>query len=426
MMTNTLGFNGHKGLNNQQVRQYNCRIIMALLYKNKGMTKSQLAQATQLSIPAITKIIDALIEQGRVENTVSPHVSKGNFKGLYNVSCHRPDTICLNVSPTRIQAIMVDNEITPCSAFINQAIAPDTPEALIDDIVAVIVACRQVNRTTPYRLSIAVHGQVDTHVGSSMRMPQAPWTQAIELKYILEQRLHVDVLVDNDCVMMALAEKWLGGHSGQDFCVLNIDYGIGSSFLINNNIYRGKMFGSGQIGHTKVANNGIICGCGREGCLETEASSKALCERYSQHSSLHRHNKTTRKNESAHFPQTREIKIEKGQTLAFDDFVLRYQQHDPIALDVAHRAATVLGQALYNFLITLNINKIILYGNTCALGQPWLNTITDQTLTNPFEDKNARRQDQTLVSFGQLSQIERVMGMSYLWVEQELDSLFLA
>ncbi|TCT65840.1 ROK family transcriptional regulator [Vibrio crassostreae] len=423
MMTNTLGFNGQKGLNNQQVRQYNCRIIMELLYKNKGMTKSQLAQATQLSIPAITKIIDALIDQGRVENTVSPEVSKGNFKGLYNVSRHRPDTICLNVSPTRIQAVMVDNQINPCSVFINQAIAPATPEALIDDIVNVIVACRQINRTTPYRLSIAVHGQVDTHVGSSMRMPQAPWTQSIELKYILEQRLRVDVLVDNDCVMMALAEKWLGGHSRQDFCVLNIDYGIGSSFLINNNIYRGKMFGSGQIGHTKVANNGIICGCGREGCLETEASSKALCDRYSQQSALHSQSKAGHKSEITHYLQTLEAMIEE-QALTFDDFVLRYQQNDPIALDVAQRAAIVLGQALYNFLITLNINKIILYGNTCALGQPWLNTITDQTLTNPFEDKSARRQDQTLVSFGQLSQIERVMGMSYLWVEQELDSLF--
>ncbi|MGF1876307.1 ROK family transcriptional regulator [Photobacterium frigidiphilum] len=403
MITNTFAGSAHKGLNNQQVRQYNSRMIMALLYQNKGMSKSQLAQTTQLSIPAISKIIGALIEQGRVENTTTDHVRKGNFKGLYNVSRNRPDTICLNVSPTCIQAVMVDNEINSCSDFINQSIAPTTPDELIDAIVSVIVACRQVNRPTPYRLSIAVHGQVDTLVGSSMRMPQAPWTENIELKYILEQRLKVDVLVDNDCVMMALAEKWLDGHDGQDFCVLNIDYGIGSSFLINNNIYRGKMFGSGQIGHTKVADNGIICGCGREGCLETEASSKALCDQYlRQTSSL----------------------TQKPMSIAFDDFVARYDRHDAIAQNVADHAANIIGQSLYNFLITLNINKIILYGNTCALGQTWLKTITKQTLNNPFEDKTARKQDQTLVSYGVLSNVELVMGMSYLWVEQELDELF--
>jgi predicted NBD/HSP70 family sugar kinase len=37
-----------------------------------------------------------------------------------------------------------------------------------------------------------------------------------------------------------------------DFCVINVDYGIGSSFVINDQIYRGSLYGSGQIGHTIV------------------------------------------------------------------------------------------------------------------------------------------------------------------------------
>ncbi|RIW05614.1 ROK family transcriptional regulator [Vibrio harveyi] len=395
----------HKGLNNQKVRHYNCRLVMALLYKSKGMTKSELARETQLSIPAISKIVDALVEQGRVENFSVSKATKGNFGGLYKVSSDRPYTVCMSVSPTRIQAVMVDNEMTPSSDFIDQAITPQTPDELIEDIVTAIVACRQSKPNTSYRLSIAVHGQVDTHVGSSMRMPQAPWTQTIELKYLLEQRLLVEVLVDNDCVMLALAEKWLDGHHGEDFCVLNVDYGIGSSFLIHNDIYRGKMFGSGQIGHIKVANNGIICGCGREGCLETEASSTALCKQY-----LSR--------------QENASKLVHIDDFVFDDFVKLYQNDDPIAQEVAMHAATILGQSLYNFLITLNINKIILYGNTCALGECWLKAITQQTLINPFEDENARKQDLTVVSFGHLTQIERIVGMSYLWVEQELDNLY--
>lgn len=410
MITNTFVRSVYKGLNNKQVRQYNCRMIMELLYQYKGMSKSQLAHATQLSIPAVTKILDDLIGQGRVENTPTTQASRGNIKGLYNVSRNKPNTICLNVSPTCIQAVMVDNRINQCSDFISQSISPSTPDELIEAIVLVIVACRKANQTTPYRLSIAVHGQVDTHVGASMRMPQAPWTQNIELKYILEQRLNVDVLVDNDCVMMALAEKWLDGHAREDFCVLNIDYGIGSSFLINNNVYRGRMFGSGQIGHTKVADNGILCGCGREGCLETEASSKALCDLYEQQVLLQR-------------PSTQQCSPSL-QPLSFDEFVKLFHQRDNIARRVACNAANTIGQSVYNFLVTININKIILYGNTCQLGQSWLDAITQQILINPFEDKTARKQDQTLISFGTLTNAELVMGMSYLWVEQELDALF--
>lgn len=81
--------------------------------------------------------------------------------------------------------------------------------------------------------------------------------------------------VDNDCVMLALAEKWQHQGTQQDFCVINVDYGIGSSFVINDHIYRGSLYGSGQIGHTIVNPDGKACDCGRYGCLETVASQRA-------------------------------------------------------------------------------------------------------------------------------------------------------
>ncbi|RCU27118.1 ROK family protein, partial [Acinetobacter baumannii] len=41
-------------------------------------------------------------------------------------------------------------------------------------------------------------------------------------------------------------------------------------------IYRGSLYGSGQIGHTIVNPDGKACDCGRYGCLETVASLSAL------------------------------------------------------------------------------------------------------------------------------------------------------
>lgn len=48
--------------------------------------------------------------------------------------------------------------------------------------------------------------------------------------------------------------------------MINVDYGIGSSFVINEQIYRGSLYGSGQIGHTIVNPDGVVCDCGRYGC----------------------------------------------------------------------------------------------------------------------------------------------------------------
>ncbi|CAI1040308.1 N-acetylmannosamine kinase [Serratia proteamaculans] len=128
----------------------------------------------------------------------------------------------------------------------------------------------------PLKIALSIHGQVNPLTGVSQRMPQAPWEGPVEIKYLLEERLKTEVLLDNDCVMLGLAEKWQNNANLQDFCVINVDYGIGSSFVINQQIYRGSLFGSGQIGHTIIDPDGSLCACGRYGCLETIASLSAL------------------------------------------------------------------------------------------------------------------------------------------------------
>lgn len=48
-------------------------------------------------------------------------------------------------------------------------------------------------------------------------MPQAPWKTPVEIKYLLEEMLGVQVRLDNDCVMLALAEKWQNPAANGDF-----------------------------------------------------------------------------------------------------------------------------------------------------------------------------------------------------------------
>ncbi|MNL25073.1 N-acetylglucosamine repressor [compost metagenome] len=57
---------------------------------------------------------------------------------------------------------------------------------------------------------------------------------------------------------------------------LNLDYGLGMGVMINNELYYGKSGFAGEIGHIPLFNNEIICQCGKKGCLETEASGRAL------------------------------------------------------------------------------------------------------------------------------------------------------
>ncbi|MCQ1058108.1 ROK family protein [Photobacterium sp. DNB23_23_1] len=386
-----------QGISPKHIRQFNRRQILKLLYHYKGLSKSELAKLTQLSIPAVTNILASLLQDNWIEQHHVINATRGNHKGIFRVSKNQHDTVCVYISPKQLRAIVADNEIRPISNLFVHSISPDTPEAMLESIIAIIVAARQAAGQRPYRLALACHGQVDTKSGASLQMSQAPWSGSVEFKYLLEQRLNVDVLIDNDCVMIALAEKWQGSNLENDYCILNIDYGIGSSFLIGNDIYRGKHFGSGQIGHTTISLNGEMCGCGRRGCLETLASLKAIEQSYNN--------------------------MSQQQAVSFDTILKRYHAGDSLAERIMQQAAKAIGQTLYNFLVTLDINQIILYGSTCQFGEKWLETITSQTLTNPFESDSSLSREQTQIRFGMLTDEQLLLGICYLWVEKELDSL---
>ncbi|WP_421237560.1 ROK family protein [Aeromonas jandaei] len=390
------------GLNNQKVRHHNKQVLLALLYQLKEASKSTLARHCELSIPAVSKILDELVAEGAISHSDQNLSQRGINGGSYRIASGQGAILCLNLSPTSLESILVDNLITPLDDYAGQKIAPQTPDELLRLIETCYYQHKRRHKGLAIRLAIAVHGQVNPASGVSQTMPQAPWHAPVELKYLLEERLGCEVMVDNDCIMLALAQKWQGEENVGDFCVINVDYGIGSAFIINGQIYRGALFGSGQIGHTIINPDGSACACGRYGCLETVASLSAIKKRA----------RVFLKQQGTDPAVLAEGRVGTAQLLA------RYQQGDPMIRAMVDEGARAIGLSLYNFLNILNINRIWLYGRSCGFGEEWLQTIIHQTGANPFDCSDAV--NATHIRFGQLSRAQQVMGIGYLYVEREL------
>ena len=250
-------------INNQQIRHYNKGVLLEYLYRKKRASKSSLARLAQISIPAVSNILQELEEEGRVVNVQDEHLARGHSSGAWLIAPDGDWTLCMNITPTSIECQLGNACLSAKGDVEYHAIDAPTPQALL----AAIEKCwHQYRKNWPRQkinLALAVHGQVDAGTGVSQTMPQAPWKQPVEMKYLLEEKLNVRVMVDNDCVMLALAEKWQNEGQYRDFCVINVDYGIGSSFVINDQVWRGSLYGSGQIGHTIINPDGVACDCGR-------------------------------------------------------------------------------------------------------------------------------------------------------------------
>ena len=393
-------------ISNQHIRKYNKNVILEHLYREKRASKSTLARLSQISIPAVSNILSELEAEKRVKNVQEDKSLRGRSSGTWLIAPEGDWTLCMNVTPTSIECQLANACLSPKGEFQRHIIEAPTPQRLLAEIEKCWHRYRKAWPGPVINLALAIHGQVDAVTGVSQTMPQAPWKEPIELKYLLEEKLGVRVIVDNDCVMLALAEKWQNPASRQDFSVINVDYGIGSSFVINGQIYRGSLYGSGQIGHTIINPDGTACDCGRYGCLETVASLTALKKQARVWLKL-----------QPHSPKL------NPETLTSNQLIAAWHEGDEQVRRWVENAANAIGLSLYNFLNILNINQIWFYGRSCGFGEEWLAMINRQTGFNPFDHGDGLRENATQISFGQLTRPQQVMGIGYLYVEEELNSL---
>lgn len=88
--------------------------------------------------------------------------------------------------------------------------------------------------------------------------------------------LPVETHIVNDMAAGALGELRFGrGRGLSSLIFLTVSTGIGAGIILNGEIYRGAHGLAGEVGHTVVDLNGLLCGCGRRGCWEMIGSGTA-------------------------------------------------------------------------------------------------------------------------------------------------------
>jgi glucokinase len=85
--------------------------------------------------------------------------------------------------------------------------------------------------------------------------------------------------VDNDAKALALAEGWTGAAVGRaDYMAMVVSTGVGGGIVSAGRLLDGRTGNAGHVGHVVVEPDGRPCHCGGRGCLEAEASGRAITE----------------------------------------------------------------------------------------------------------------------------------------------------
>lgn len=107
--------------------------------------------------------------------------------------------------------------------------------------------------------------------------PNMPWQGIIPLAALMSNATGKRSFITNDANAAALGEMIFGAAKFvKDFLLVTLGTGLGSGFVVNNEVIYGHDGFAGELGHVIIEENGRQCGCGRKGCLETYVSATGV------------------------------------------------------------------------------------------------------------------------------------------------------
>jgi glucokinase len=125
-------------------------------------------------------------------------------------------------------------------------------------------------------IGVGCPGNIDLERGLVVDSANLGWHN-LPIQNLLEKVFDCPVAVMND-VDAGVYGEYRFGAARHARCVVGIfpGTGIGGGCVYEGQILRGRHVSCLEIGHLQVNPNGLPCGCGRVGCLETEASRLAI------------------------------------------------------------------------------------------------------------------------------------------------------
>lgn len=265
---------------------------------------------------------------------------------------------------TKMLAEVYDSEFEPLARRRRKTKGFEGAKAGIERIVETIQQTleeAQVDAKSLGGIGIGCPGSIDLDKGTILEAANLGW-KGVKLRDSLESVFGCPVVVIND-VDAGVYGEYRFGAAKNARCVVGVfpGTGIGGGCVYEGKIFRGKQFSCLEIGHMQVMSGGRLCGCGRYGCLETEASRLAIAAEAS---------KAAYRGEAPHLLKiagTNLAEIRSGQIAE------AVREGDKAVEQIVSRAAGLLGVAVGD-LANLLLPDIVVLGGGLVEAMPDLIT----------------------------------------------------
>lgn len=365
--------------------------IIGYLYKMGELSKPEICRLTNMTTPTISRIIDELMEEGWV-------IDRGQGP---SIGGKRPHIFSLNPDSAYIMGVDIGRDYLKVAIFNLQkeiigkiGVYPSVLESqnneatlrYIKEKIDETLATLRIPYSKIKVAGFALPGLVDSNGTSHTYLT----FEDTNIKTVLEEMLHIPVFLDNDSMIMALAEHSFGVAKGASHALcININECIGLGMILNSQPYSGCMGMAGEFGHIRISGLETPCYCGKAGCLETVASGRAIVKAAQE--AIAKGTKTI-------------ITTLNDGKITLSSVIQAARQDDIFAIDLLQKAGEKIGEGLSTLIHLFNPELIVIGGEITASGdliiapiRQILNKYTLARLKNQCEIKMSNLNNQACI-----------------------------
>lgn len=250
--------------------------ILRALYFNGPLSNSKLSKLINLSTPKINSLLLELIDDGLVEELGRGDSSGGRRPNIYGMikNGFYVVGISININRTIISIFNSNNEEISGPHFFPVKMHSDMKIfGQVKEELDRVISKATIPKEKILVAGIEIPGLIDQRKGiNKTYFPDVP-----DLADELQQIFEIPVFFSHDSKIRTFAEQHFGlAKNKKNVLMLQADWGLGLGIIIDKKLYIGKSGYSGEFGHLPIVDNGVLCTCGKQGCLETIVSANAI------------------------------------------------------------------------------------------------------------------------------------------------------
>ncbi|MGV8984043.1 ROK family protein [Clostridium sp.] len=264
----------------EYIKKLNKSMVLKIIRNSGPISRASIARLTSMSPTSISRIVSELSNIGLVHETEPYSEGLGRKATLLSIY---PDSIAtigvyLNRDIIRLGIVNFVGQI-----ILKQELKYDASKHSVEevadklaDVINNSIVELKINSLKVIGVGIGMPGIIDTKNGKIILSAQLGWRN-IDFVEMIKKRINMKTIIDNTVKLKVLAESIYGvSKDSSKLAMISIGSGVGSALVIDGDVLRGESNIAGEVGHTIVDPDGMLCECGRRGCLQTYIAEGAL------------------------------------------------------------------------------------------------------------------------------------------------------